>query len=248
MPRASSASSTRRAPRATTCRRCRTSSSCTCATLPCLRGGRPAVAVARPARRRDGLDAGRVRRVRLSRRRGNAAAGALVGLCNAFLLADRRASGLRPRRSAVRAGRDGQLLGRHRAPRDRPRPRRQHRGERVGDQPLRADAGGRDRGLRPGLRPARHPAPAARRRGADDARRPRGCLRAELRRAAGGPDLPGRRRGGRADARRRHRDGPLPRCGARRGAGPGRRLRRGRELPRAAGRRQRRGRCSAGGR
>ena len=59
-----------------------------------------------------------------------------------------------------------------------------HQRRRLGDQPLRADARGHHRGLRPDLRPGRGPAPAAGRAAADDGRRAAGGRRPHLRGAA----------------------------------------------------------------
>ena len=56
---------------------------------------------------------------------------------------------------ALRAGRHGVVVGRGRAPDPRPGPRRLDRSRGLDDQPLRADAGGHDRGVRPDLRPRR---------------------------------------------------------------------------------------------
>ena len=94
-------------------------------------------------------------------------------------------------RAALRPRRAGQLLGRDRAARHRRRPRRQHGRGRVGDQPLRADARRRHRGLRPDLRPGRRAAPLAVGRRADGRGAPRGRARPQLRRPPRGPVVQG---------------------------------------------------------
>ena len=153
----------------------------------------------------------------------------------------RRAQGLDPGRRAVRADRPGQLLGCDRPAGDRNRLRRQHRGERVGDQPLRPDARRRHRRLRADLRPGRHSPAPRHRRHPDDRRGAGGSAGAQLRDPARRPDHPGRRSRGRAHAGRGDHQRALLRIRPGDGPRPGRRLRRGGELRRAAGRWRSRG-------
>ena len=153
----------------------------------------------------------------------------------------RRTPGLAPGRRAVRADRPGQLLGCDRPAGDRNRLRRQHRRERVGDQPLRPDARRRHRRLRADLRPGRRSPAPRRRRQPDDRRCAGGSAGAQLRDPARRPDRPGRRSRGRAHPGRGHHQRALLRIRPGDGPRPRRRLRRRGELHRAAGRRRRRG-------
>jgi hypothetical protein len=139
-------------------------------------------------------------------------------------------------RAVVRVDRARQLLGGDRAAGHGRRPRRQHRAERVGAEPVRADPGGRHSRARPGRRPGRDPG-AARLGGlAHGSRRGARGTCPELRAAARGPAVAGRRRRSGAHPRRGHHHRPVHRRAPRDRSDPDGRCRRRAVLPRPADR------------